>query len=67
MPQPLSPPERPDPIPEKPRCARCGDVIGAYEPMTIIEDGKPRNTSPSAELGRDLRAVKCYHAACFWP
>jgi hypothetical protein len=45
MPQPLSPSEKPNPTPEKPHCVHCGDVSGAYEPMILVEDGKPRKTS----------------------
>ncbi len=52
-------------MPEKPHCAHCGDVIGAYEPMILVVDGRPRKTSASAEQGRDLRSGECYHAACY--
>jgi hypothetical protein len=65
MPQPLSPSEKPDPMPQKPHCAHCGDVIGAYEPMTLVLDGEPRRTSAFAEQARDLHSVECYHSACF--
>jgi hypothetical protein len=41
-------------MPEKPHCAHFRDVIGAYEPMILIEDGRPRKTSPSAEQDREL-------------
>jgi hypothetical protein len=64
MPQPLSS-ERPDPTPEKPHCAHCGDVIGAYEPMIVVVDGEPRKTSATAEHDRDLHPGDCYHAACY--
>ena len=43
----------------------CGDVIGAYEPMILVEDGKPRKTSTSAEQDRGPHAGECYHAACY--
>jgi hypothetical protein len=65
MPQPLSPSEKPNPTPEKPHCVHCGDVIGAYEPMMLVEDGEPRKTSTSAEQDRDRHAGDCYHMACF--
>lgn len=65
MPQPLSPSERPNPTPEKPHCVHCGDVIGAYEPMILVVDGKPRKTSASAEQDRDLHPGERYHAACY--
>ena len=65
MTQPLNPSEKPDPIRDKPRCALCGDVIGSYEPMILVEDGEPRKTSPSAKRDRDRQAGECYHAACY--
>jgi hypothetical protein len=65
MPQPPSPSEKPNPTPEKPHCVHCGDVIGAYEPMILIEDGKPRKTSTSAEQNRDRHASDHYHMACY--
>ena len=43
----------------------CGDVIGAYEPMILVEDGRPRKTSTSAEQDRDPHAGECYHVACY--
>ncbi len=42
----------------------CGDVIGAYEPMILLEDGKPRKTSTSAEQDRP-HAGDYYHTACY--
>jgi hypothetical protein len=51
-------------MPGKPHCAYCGDVIGAYEPMILIEDGSPRKTSASAEQDTNLHAGECYHVAC---
>jgi hypothetical protein len=65
MPQPLSPPEKPNPTPEKPHCVHCGDVIGAYEPMILVEDGEPRKTSTSAEQDRVRHAGDYYHMACY--
>jgi hypothetical protein len=65
MPQPLSPSEKPNPTPEKLHCVHCGDVIGAYEPMILVEDGKPRKTSTSAEQDRDPHAGDYYHTACY--
>jgi hypothetical protein len=47
------------------RCARCGGVIGVYEPAVHVLDGIARTTSRAADpqLGRD-RPGRCYHAAC---
>lgn len=46
-------------------CAICGDVLGVYEPVVIIDGGGPRVTSQAAEseLPRD-DAVR-YHLACY--
>ena len=72
MTQPLNPSEKPDRLQAKPRCALCGDVIGSYEPMILVEDGKPRKTSASAKQDRDPQASERdpqaserYHAACY--
>ena len=65
MPQPPSHSERPNSTPEKSHCVHCGDVIGAYEPMILVEDGKPRKTSASAEQDGDPHSGECYHAACY--
>jgi hypothetical protein len=65
MSQHPSPSEKPNPATERPSCARCGEVIGAYERMILIEEGKPCKTSASAERDRDLQAGECYHAACY--
>ena len=51
--------------PEKPHCAHCEEVIGAYEPMILLVDGEPHRTSSVAEQDRDLLASECYHAACY--
>lgn len=65
MPEPTSPPEKPNPTPEKPHCAHCGDVIGAYEPMILLVDGEPRKTSAFAEQAREPHTSECYHTACY--
>jgi hypothetical protein len=46
-----------------PRCKHCGDVIGAYEPMVVIDAGRPRGTSRAAEDGALLE--ESYHEACY--
>ncbi len=65
MSQALNPSERPDPMRDKLQCALCGDVIGSYEPMILVEDGKPRKTSACAERDREPHASERYHAACY--
>jgi len=47
-----------------PRCVRCGDVIGVYEPATIVLDGEPRATSRAAEPDAVAQAPERYHRAC---
>lgn len=47
------------------RCAICGDVIGTYEPATIVEDGRARTTSAAAETNLGRHAGELFHAACF--
>jgi hypothetical protein len=48
------------------RCKHCEDVIGAYEPMIVLEGGRARATSRAAEQdGAWGLAGKCYHAACY--
>lgn len=46
-----------------PRCEHCGEVIGVYEPLVRILDGRPHHTSralePSSQDGEH------YHRACF--
>lgn len=48
------------------RCARCADLIGAYEPIVTVQNGQARQTSRTAELrtGRRLPSEH-YHEACY--
>lgn len=50
---------------KRPYCECCGDVIGAYEPMILLEDGKPRKTSVATEQGTNRAPGEHYHAACY--
>jgi hypothetical protein len=50
---------------EKLRCVSCGDVIGAYEPLVALLDGRPRSTSKAVEADRRDPLGECYHRACF--
>ncbi len=45
-------------------CARCGDVIGVYEPVVLLADGQQRTTSAAAEprIGDELG--ERFHRAC---
>jgi hypothetical protein len=47
------------------RCARCGEVIGVYEPLVALIDGRPLETSLLAELAPDPAAGTLFHRACF--
>jgi hypothetical protein len=45
------------------RCHSCGEVIGVYEPLVVLEQDGPRTTSRAAEP--DLRTgVAHYHRDC---
>jgi hypothetical protein len=52
-------------MPGIPTCRRCGDVIGAYEPMVVLADGLARSTSRAAEPKGERLIGECYHAACY--
>jgi hypothetical protein len=45
------------------RCEHCDDVIGVYEPMTVVDQGQPRTTSRVIEP--DVGELECYHALCY--
>jgi hypothetical protein len=47
------------------RCARCGAVIGVYEPLVRIVDGIARKTSRAAEPDVAEGSAVCFHAACY--
>ena len=49
---------------DAPRCRRCRDVIGAYEPMILLLDGTARETSRAAEPDVDGRGDR-YHGHCY--
>ena len=48
-----------------PRCQHCEDVIGVYEPMIVLSDGRARDTSRAAEPGGAGPIGECYHHACY--
>jgi hypothetical protein len=46
-------------------CAQCGEVIGVYEPLVVVEDGAARQTSCAAEPQLLAGAhASCYHGDC---
>jgi hypothetical protein len=47
------------------RCRHCEDVIGVYEPMIVLCDGRARGTSRAAEPSVGDDAGECYHRACY--
>jgi len=44
-------------------CDHCGDVIGVYEPMVVLEGVSERHTSRANEPRRNPRA-SIYHREC---
>jgi hypothetical protein len=47
------------------RCQRCEDVIGVYEPMIVVVDGQPRETSRAADDTTKALTGIYYHRSCF--
>ncbi len=47
------------------RCDRCGEVIGVYEPVTVVDGGAHRGTSVAAEPALASLPGARYHEACF--
>jgi hypothetical protein len=46
------------------RCARCGDVIGVYEPLVLVEAHGSRPTSYAAEPELIRAAGELFHRNC---
>jgi hypothetical protein len=46
------------------RCRHCGDVIGVYEPLMMIEDHEARETSCAAQPDLPPHG-EYYHRACY--
>ena len=47
------------------RCRRCGDVIGYYEPLVMVEPGQVRTTSAAAEPQLNVAPGERFHPACY--
>lgn len=61
------PEEEPQPLRPVPRCARCGDVVGVYEPaVLVVDDGTIRDTSIAAERTSNAAAGAWHHRDCFF-
>lgn len=50
---------------ERLMCRHCGDVIGTYEPMIVVIDGRVHATSILAERDREGPLGEHYHEACY--
>jgi hypothetical protein len=46
-------------------CARCGDVIGVYEPLTTLTRQGARETSRAAEPQLPATHGRDFHRACY--
>jgi hypothetical protein len=49
------------------RCARCGDVIGVYEPLVHVVEGVGHHTSRATEPRIVDEAGPLYHGYCYEP
>jgi hypothetical protein len=52
-------------VEEAARCAHCGDVIGVYEPLVTLVEGRAHETSLAAEASCAERDVERFHRACY--
>jgi hypothetical protein len=46
------------------RCSACGDAIGTYEPLVVIERGGVRGTSLAREPALAIGAEAIVHRTC---
>lgn len=49
----------------KMRCNHCEEVIGVYEPLVVVVEGEPRESSRAAEPGLPVDSAEHYHRACY--
>ncbi|MHB8234456.1 MAG: hypothetical protein ACYDHT_07370 [Solirubrobacteraceae bacterium] len=47
------------------KCARCGDVIGVYEPLVLLSAGDARTTSAAAEPQVGEESGEHFHRSCY--
>ena len=47
------------------RCEDCGEVIGVYEPLVRVLDGRAYESSRALEPACPDRGGKHYHRACY--
>jgi hypothetical protein len=50
---------------DAPRCRRCRDVIGVYEPLVLLVDGGLRETSRAADPDVTALDGDLYHRSCY--
>lgn len=46
------------------RCGYCGEVLGIYETLVVLVDGRPAATTSLAALGEPREGVLLVHSAC---
>jgi len=61
----VNPPLESLPARPRPRCGRCGDVIGVYEPMVLESPDGDRETSVAAEPHLAVTDRTCFHRDCY--
>ncbi len=47
------------------RCDHCGEVIGVYEPLVRVLDGRAYESSRASEPACSGRGGEHYHRACY--
>jgi hypothetical protein len=47
------------------RCQHCGDLIGVYEPLIMLSDGRAEETSRLAHPNPIGAGEQCFHRGCF--
>ena len=50
---------------DAPRCAQCGDVIGVYERIVFVVNGRACASSRAAEPGGCCTGEACFHLGCY--
>jgi hypothetical protein len=50
---------------QTPRCPRCGEVIGMYEPAVVLIEGAPLRTSRLTAQADQFAGSPSFHADCF--
>jgi hypothetical protein len=55
----------PPPASQLLRCNQCGEVIGVYEPLVRLLDGRAHASSRALEPASSDRGGEHYHRACY--